>query len=54
MAKIQIKSEKLTHLGGIFHSCVNYVDASFTGFNYRYFSLPLRGREVMATVKYKF
>lgn len=31
-----------------------YVDASYTGFNYRYFSLPLRGREALLAVKYKF
>lgn len=30
-----------------------YIDASFTGFNYRYFSMPLRGREILFTVKTK-
>lgn len=31
-----------------------YIEASYTGFNYRYFSLPLRGREALLAVKYKF
>lgn len=31
-----------------------YVDASYTGFNYRYYSMPLRGREAVVSVKYKF
>ena len=31
-----------------------YVDASFSGFNYAYYSLPLRGREFMLSVKWKF
>lgn len=31
-----------------------YVDASFSGFNYRYYSMPLRGREMLVSVKYKF
>jgi len=30
-----------------------YVDASFTGFNFRYFSIPLRRREVLLTAKMK-
>lgn len=31
-----------------------YVDAAYTGFDYRCFSLPLRGREALLAVKYKF
>lgn len=31
-----------------------YVDAAYTGFDYRYFSMPLRGREALLAVKYKF
>lgn len=30
-----------------------YIDASYNGFNYRYFSMPLRGREVLLAVKFK-
>ena len=31
-----------------------YVNASFSGFNYRYYSMPLRGREMLLSAKYKF
>ena len=30
-----------------------YVEASFTGLNYQYYSMPLRGREVLFSVKYE-
>lgn len=56
-AKLLYTPSKRWELGLRIDNALNrkqYVDASFTGFNYRYFSLPLRGREAMVTVKYKF